>query len=717
MLLLTLVVAGLAWFLYTRFAGPVLRPPSPRYWPVLASTMAGAGTPGRADGFVSAAAFSDPFGVAVDGEGNTYVTDAGDNNAVRKIAPTGEVTTIAGGVEGWHDGQGAAAQFDTPSGIAVAPDGSLVVADTGNNAIRRVSADGLVTTVAGGTGAGRDDGPAATAKFDGPLGVAVADDGAILVADTYNDSIRRIATDGTVTTVAGSFVTGYRDGIGAEARFDTPSGVALAPDGVLFVADTGNNLVRRIDRRGTVTTVGNVVVPEPVPSQGAGTGSATPPPPPSFAPWRPVGVAVGPGGHIYVTDGLARVIVFSERDADVQVIAGDSAGFADGPGSQARFNGLAGIAVDGRGIVRVADGENYLVRSLTPVGVPRPARDVFLSPLPLLSPAALGFVHVPWPVDPQEGWHEVTATLGEARGSVGGDGRERLHAGVDVHAEPGTPVRAVHDEKVTRPIAATGYGELNEMMHVGLVSYVHVKAGRDNRDTSADPARFTVLYDENGAATRVRVRRGTRFHVGDLVGTANRFAHVHLGLGPHAGEVNLLRFSLAEFSDHVAPTIPRNGITLMDELGEARLPARRGRVDVAGRVSIVVEAWDQVDRNERRRRLGVYSLGYQVLDGRGRPVEGFEEPRMTVQFDRLPQAPGAGRLAYAEGSGITVYGNKSTRFRYVITNEVRGGEARPGSWDTTTLPPGDYRLRVIARDLAGNTATRDVPVRVAAPAH
>jgi hypothetical protein len=94
---------------------------------------------------------------------------------------------------------------------------------------------------------------------------------------------------------------------------------------------------------------------------------------------------------------------------------------------------------------------------------------------------------VPWPVDPQEGWHEVTATLGEARGSAGGDGRERLHAGIDVHAEPGTVVRAVHDEKVTRPIAATGYGELNETVRIGLVSYVHVKAGRDARDARVNP--------------------------------------------------------------------------------------------------------------------------------------------------------------------------------------------------------------------------------------
>jgi hypothetical protein len=168
---------------------------------------------------------------------------------------------------------------------------------------------------------------------------------------------------------------------------------------------------------------------------------------------------------------------------------------------------------------------------------------------------------------------------------------------------------------------------------------------------------------------------------GDPVGSVNRFAHVHLGLGPRAGEVNLLCFSLPEFGDHVRPTIPANGVWLMDESG-VRLSPRRGRIDVAGRLAIVVEAWDQVDRNERRRRLGVYSLGYQVLDGRGHPVEGFEEPRMTVQFDRLPQAPGAGRLAYAEGSG---------QYVSLLEGQIAGGV---------------HRFTVIAKDSAGNLSRK-----------
>lgn len=701
LLLLVLAGGGLAgWFLASRLWVP--QPPAPALplWPVTASTIAGGGTPGRADGVVSAALFSDPFGVAVDAAGNTFVTDAGDNNMVRRMAPDGTVSVVAGGTEGWRDGRGAEARFHTPSAVALAPDGTLVVADTGNHAIRRVTADGRVSTVAGGRGRGQVNGPASQARFDGPVGVTVGRDGSIFVADTYNDSVRRISPDGIVTTVAGGLRTGFRDGAGDEAWFDTPSGIAVDARGMLFVADTGNNLMRRIDRFGRVTTV---AAPGRIAGVEAGVGL-----------WRPTGVAAGRGGEVYVSDGQGRVHLVAP-DGSWRVIAGSRPGFADGAGRTARFNSPAGIAVDARGVVRVADSDNYLVRALTPPGAQPPARDFFLSAIPLLSPAALGFVHVPWPVAPQYGWHELTSTLGEARGRIGGDGRERLHAGLDVHAAPGTVVRAVHDEKVTRPIAAGGYDDLNEMLRAGLLAYVHVKVGRDERDRPLDPSRFTILYDDDGYATRVRVRRGTRLALGDPLGVVNRFAHVHLGLGPPSAEVNLLRFSLAEFGDHVSPVIPAAGVQLLAESG-AVLARRRGRVEVSGRVKIVAEAWDQVDRNRKSRRLGVYSLGYQVLDRHGRPARGYEEPRTTIEFDRLPQTGGAAALAYAEGSGITVHGNRTTRFRYVVTNEVRGGEAREGWWDTSTLAPGEYRLRIIASDLAGNSARRDMPVRVTAAA-
>ena len=121
-----------------------------------------------------------------------------------------------------------------------------------------------------------------------------------------------------------------------------------------------------------------------------------------------------------------------------------------------------------------------------------------------------------------------------------------------------------------------------------------------------------------------------------------------------------------------------------------------------GRTRIVVDAWDQVDGNEARRRLGLYRLAYQVLGGRQLAVPGFERPRTTVVFDRLPPDPRAAQLIYAEGTGITVYGNRRTRFLYVATTRVVDGEATEDFWDPATLLPGPYILRAIAADAAGN---------------
>jgi DNA-binding beta-propeller fold protein YncE len=144
------------------------------------------------------------------------------------------VTLFAGGHAGFADGLGAAAAFDTPSALAIDRLGNLYVADTHNNAIRKVAPDGAVSTLAGGA-----------AGFDGPVGVAVDRDGNVYVADTYNDRIRRIGKDGAVTTVAGSGTPDYLDGAGTAAAFDTPSAIAVDKHGVLFVADTGNNAIRR----------------------------------------------------------------------------------------------------------------------------------------------------------------------------------------------------------------------------------------------------------------------------------------------------------------------------------------------------------------------------------------------------------------------------------------------------------------------------------------
>ncbi len=131
-------------------------------------------------------------------------------------------------------------------------------------------------------------------------------------------------------------------------------------------------------------------------------------------------------------------------------------------------------------------------------------------------------------------------------------------------------------------------------------------------------------------------------------------------------------------------------------------------------VQIVVEAWDQVDRNLPRRRLGLYQVGYQILDAAGQPLQGYELPRFNFVFNRMPRERSATVVAYAPDSGITVHGSAVTRFRYLVTNTVRDGLVETGRWVPDALPPGDYIIRASARDYSGNEAVgpRDLKVTV-----
>ncbi len=691
-----LIVAaiGASLFVVSSRRPPPAPVPSLLRWPVGVRTVAGSGAPGLADGAWQVARFSDPFGVAVDARGDVFISDAGDNNAIRRLTPDGRVAAFSGGREGFDDGEAASAAFRAPSGLAIRPDGRLVVADTGNNAVRTVGLDGRVTTLAGDGTPGSEDGTGRAARFNGPIGVAVAPDGAVYVADTYNDRIRRIGVDGSVTTVAGGGGTGYQDGTAAEALFDTPSGVAVTAAGDVFVADTGNNLIRRV-AGGRVSTVD--AAPDTADQHG----------------WlHPVGLAMS-GPLLYVTD--ANRVSVLEPDGRVRVLAGSAPGAANGPGDEARFCGPMGIAVDARGTAWVADSDNYLVRRLSPPGATNPPVDIDLVRAPVLTPASLQLANLPWPVDGQDDWHELAATFGEARGSRGGDGRERLHSGIDVKGDIGAVVRTVRDEAVRRPVSAGPFDAINESLRVGELLYVHVRVGRTRRGAIIDAGRFSVVRDSDGHALRVRVKRGTRFRVGDPIGTINRQAHVHLTVGPFGAEVNPLIFAPPGFVDTEPPAIVPNGISIYDESG-ARVAVRAlGRLLVSGRVSIVAEAYDRVNGNAPYRRLGVYAIGYQVLDAALHPVPGFELPVEAIEFDRLPAEPGAPALVYADGSGITAYGSRSTRFRYIVTNVVRHGDAAAGDWDTTTLTPGDYVVRVTARDLAGNATTQDLKVSVGRP--
>lgn len=188
-----------------------------------------------------------------------------------------------------------------------------------------------------------------------------------------------------------------------------------------------------------------------------------------------------------------------------------------------------------------------------------------------------------------------------------------------------------------------------------------------------------------------------------------------LAVGPSGYERNAVRLGFANYADHFVPRI--DDIALLDA-NDQRLHERRdGRLLVprdGGGLQLVVEAWDQVDGNLPRRRLGLYALGYQLLDAQDRALPGYAQPRMNIEFNRMPPQPDAVKLAYAADSGITVHGAAATRFRHVLTNTVRDGRLAAGALQPAELPAGDYTLRITARDYSGNEAgeRRELPITV-----
>jgi hypothetical protein len=220
-------------------------------------TLAGNGKQGFADGPGAAAQFHDPVAVAVDRAGNVYVADR-NNHRVRKVSPDGVVSTLAGtGQEGYADGPANVARFNAPYGVSLDPgERTLYVADFLNHAIRKIDlSSGTVATLAGNGTAGKVDGNGANARLSRPYNVKVDGAGNLWVADLGNHSIRKVTSSGDVTTVAGNGKEGYADGSGASAQFNSPTGLTPAVDGSIIVADRNNHRVRRVAPDGTVTTL------------------------------------------------------------------------------------------------------------------------------------------------------------------------------------------------------------------------------------------------------------------------------------------------------------------------------------------------------------------------------------------------------------------------------------------------------------------------------
>ena len=333
------------------------------------TTLAGlAGTPGSADGPAGVARFYCPQGVAVDSVGNVYVADT-YNHTIRKVAPWGTVTTLAGlaGSSGSADGTGSAARFSYPYGVAVDSAGNVYVADTSNYTIRKVTPAGVVTTLAGRVGSyGSANGMGSAALFGsyigGPAGVAVDSAGNVYVADTWNCTIRKVTPAGAVTTLAGmARMPGAVDGPGSVAHFNYPYGVGVDSAGNVFVADTSSHTIRKVTPAGVVTTVAGLAG-----KFGSADGTA------SAARFNcPSGVAVDSAGNLYVADYWNHTIREVTPAGVVTTLAGlaGSFGSADGTGSAARFRYPYGVAVDSAGNAFVADSGNETIRQVTPAGV------------------------------------------------------------------------------------------------------------------------------------------------------------------------------------------------------------------------------------------------------------------------------------------------------------------------------------------------------------
>ncbi len=320
---------------------------------IVVTTPAGSGTAGFTNGAGNSASFNLPSGITTDGT-NLYVADT-RNNAIREfVITTGQVTTLAGsGTAGFTNGTGALASFNSPSGIA--SDGTnLYVVDARNNAIRElVIATGHVTTLAGSGIAGFTNGAGTSASFNFPDGIAAVGTN-LYVADTRNNAIREIViATGQVTTLAGSGIAGFANGAGTSASFNFPDGIAS--DGTnLYVADTGNNAVRKIViATGQVTTLA-----------GSGTAGFTNGAGNSASFNSPDGIA-SDGTNLFVADtgnNAVRGIVIST--GQVTTLAGSgTAGFTNGTGTSASFNSPDGIAVDGTNLF-VADTGNNAVREI-----------------------------------------------------------------------------------------------------------------------------------------------------------------------------------------------------------------------------------------------------------------------------------------------------------------------------------------------------------------
>jgi sugar lactone lactonase YvrE len=326
--------------------------------PFAFTTLVGTpGIPGGSDGAGTGASFRFPIGIAVAASGDIYVTDGG-NSTIRRIAPNGLASVFAGtpGISGSTDGAVSTARFGSPVGLAFDSGGSLYVVEQGNHTIRKITPAGVVSLFAGAVGqVGSANGTGVAARFNSPVSIVIDRSDVLFVADAGNQTIRRITTNAVVSTLAGSpGQSGSANGTGTAARFNGPYGMAIATDGALLIADVNNNCIRRSTTNGVVTTFAGSL----------GQGGAVDGPISSARFLFPFAVAADSAGNIFVADSGNNMMRSITPGGVVTTIGGiiGQSGSADGVGSRARFNNHRGMTMGPSNTLFIADTYNHTIR-------------------------------------------------------------------------------------------------------------------------------------------------------------------------------------------------------------------------------------------------------------------------------------------------------------------------------------------------------------------
>jgi sugar lactone lactonase YvrE len=304
--------------------------------------------------------FNGPKGIVWDGSGNLYVADS-SNNAIRKIViSSAAVTTFAGSATpGSTNGTGVSASFYNPLGISVDTSGNFYVCDTNNNLLRKITTSAVVTTLAGGgVSSGSSDGTGIAATFNSLKGVSYDGSGNLFLCDTANNLIRKIViSTALVTTLAGSTTPGSANGTGTNARFNGPIGLTCDTSGNLYIVDTGNNMIRKIViSSGVVSTVAGSTTPGSTDAIGTNASFNT-----------PDCACTDTSGNLYVSDtGNNRIRKIALSSATVTTLAGSTQGFVNGNGVSAQFNQPVGLIMNqNSSAMYVSDAGNNVIRIIT----------------------------------------------------------------------------------------------------------------------------------------------------------------------------------------------------------------------------------------------------------------------------------------------------------------------------------------------------------------